>query len=382
MKPRLLYVVTAARSIKLLDGQFAFMDRQGYDVHLIASPGVETAHLPACVTFHQLVMEREIALGKDIRALFQMMRLVRKIRPDIINYGTPKAALLASLASWFWRVPKRIYTLRGLRLETIKGKQQKLLLAIEKIISACSHLVLCISPSLLEKAEELGIAANEKLVCAGAGSSNGMNISKLQPSVDGIDLCSLKNQAVIGYVGRLTKDKGIDELVQAFLLLKKDFPSLHLLIAGRLDEQHGLQASTITALSTHPDIVNVGYQSELASVYRAMDIFIFPTHREGFGNVAMEAAYAGLPVIATNVTGAKDTIVPDRTGLLVEVENPQAIQTAVTTLLQQPERTKDMGTAGQRRVISDFQQETIWHAILEQYTLTGRRERLVRSMEK
>lgn len=367
MKPTLLYVLTAARSIKLLDGQLAFMAKH-YDVHLIASSGAETKDIPAEITFHALDMEREISIWKDMRALFQMMRLIRQIKPDIINYGTPKASLLAALASKFWRVPKRIYTLRGLRLETITGKKRQLLLAIEKVIGACSNQVLCISPSLQDKAIELGVAKADKLSSIGAGSSNGMNITKFAKQTAIMESPFATDNQVIGYVGRLTKDKGIDDLIQAFLLLKPDFPKLKLLIVGRLEANHGLAEQTIKMLSSHEDITLLDYQKQIAPIYNMMNIFVFPTYREGFGNVAMEAAYSGLPVIATNVTGAKDTIIPEKTGLLVEEKNPSDIQKAVTALLLDPERCREMGIAGKTRIEQDFQQTTIWNAVLDKYT--------------
>ncbi|MBC2324677.1 glycosyltransferase family 4 protein [Listeria booriae] len=369
MKPRLLYVVTAARSIKLLDGQLAFM-AQYYDVHLIASGGEQTLDIPREVTFHELNMEREISIWKDVRALFQMLYLIRCIKPDIINYGTPKASLLAALASQIWRVPKRIYTLRGLRLETTTGKKRQVLLLFEKLISVCSHQVLCISPSLLEKAAKLRIATNAKLFCAGSGSSNGMNTAKFEHQ----DMLSVPtpfsggNDSVIGYVGRLTVDKGIDDLVQAFQLIKKDFPNAKLLLVGRLDANHGLQDNTITMIKRDEAIFLLDYQKHIAPIYRMMDIFVFPTYREGFGNVAMEAAYTGIPVIATDVTGAKDTIIHEETGLLVESKNPQAIRDAVAYLLENPVLARKFGIAGRARITQYFQQETIWNAILQHYS--------------
>ncbi|MBC2188069.1 glycosyltransferase family 4 protein [Listeria booriae] len=368
MKPTLVYVVTAARSIKLLDGQLAFM-AQYYDVHLIASSGEQAQDIPADITFHALDMEREISIWKDMRAFVQMLRLIRRLRPAIINYGTPKASLLAGMASWFWRVPKRIYTLRGLRLETMTGKKRQLLLTIEKLISACSHQVLCISPSLLEKADELRLVKPEKLAIAGAGSSNGMNMAKFDAQQQASTLSPFREGAqVIGFVGRLTKDKGIDDLVQAFQLLTPDFPNAKLLLVGRLDADHGLTEQTITQIQNDPAITLLDYQPNIAPIYHWMDIFVFPTYREGFGNVAMEAAYSELPVITTNVTGAKDTIIPNKTGYLVPPKQPEAIRVAIAKLLRNPDLRREMGSAGRMRIVHDFQQETVWEAILQHYT--------------
>ncbi|WP_036082368.1 glycosyltransferase [Listeria cornellensis] len=125
MKPKLLYVLTASRSIKLLDGQLEYMAECGYDVHLIAANGPEVADLPKHIHFHPLAMERDIAIRKDIRAFFQMLKLMRQVKPSVINYSTPKASLLASIVAKICGVPKRIYTLRGLRLETMTGIKKK-----------------------------------------------------------------------------------------------------------------------------------------------------------------------------------------------------------------------------------------------------------------
>ncbi|WP_206537459.1 glycosyltransferase [Listeria cornellensis] len=227
------------------------------------------------------------------------------------------------------------------------------------------------SPSLLEKASELKLTKPAKLHCIGSGSSNGINTDKFQHvaskemSVLPID----SKDQVIGYVGRLTKDKGIDDLVEAFLLLKETFPMLKLLLVGRLDKDHGLRANTMIKIKMHQDIILLNFQKEVAPFYKKIQVFVFPTHREGFGNVAMEAAYSGLPVVATNVTGAKDTVVHGETGLLTEARNPEELERAIASLLHNPEKASKMGIEGKRRVEVEFKRENVWQGILAMYEL-------------
>ncbi|MBC1574022.1 glycosyltransferase family 4 protein [Listeria booriae] len=368
-KPKLLYVLTASRSIKLLDGQLEYMAARGYEVHLITTPGEEIRYLSENIHFHALSMEREISILKDIKALFHILKLMRQIKPDIINYGTPKASLIASITAKICKVPKRIYTMRGLRLETITGFKKRFLIWIEKRICQCSDEIICVSPSLLEKVAELKLAKQSKLYCIKSGSSNGLNIDKFQNmdiEEEQIPLITAEDQ-VVGYVGRLTKDKGIDDLVDSFILIQDQFPKLKLLLVGKLEKNHGLKANTVIQMRLQRNIIHLDFQKNIAPLYRKMHVFVLPTYREGFANVAMEAAYSRLPVITTNVTGAKDAIINGETGLLVSAKKPEALAEAIKHLLENPEKAREMGSLGRHRIEAEFKRETIWEGLIAIY---------------
>jgi len=299
-----------------------------------------------------------------------LILLLLRVRPAMTEFSTPKAGLLGSVAAWLTRVPVRVYMLRGLKLETTWGLKRRVLLLAERTAALCSHVVLCNSPSLLDRARTLGIAPASKLIVQGHGSSNGVNVKRFSPGRSDVrrELGLPTDAPIVGYVGRLTRDKGIPDLVEAFDAILETEPGAHLLLVGWVDAaEDRLPPYIQRRIQSHPRIHCTGFVEDTAPYYRAMDVMVLPSLREGFPNVVLEAAASGIPVIATDVTGARDSIVPGETGLLIPPESPKAITETVLKLLREPEWRAQMGLAARAWVSKHFADEDVLGLVTSYY---------------
>ena len=302
-------------------------------------------------------MCREMAPVSDLLSLLRLCWLLWRLKPDMTEFSTPKAGLLGSIAAMLCGVPSRVYFLRGLKLETSTGIKRCILLAAERVASACSHVVLCNSESLRKQALVLRVAPEAKLLLLGSGSSGGVDVERFSPGP-----CILRAQLglptdapVVGFVGRLTRDKGLPELVEAFAAILAARPQAHLLLVGWFDvAEDALSRKLRTRIKNHPRIHLTGYVADTAPYYRAMDVMVLPTWREGFPNVVLEAAASGIPVVTTLCTGSRDSVVPEVTGLLIPPGYPVAIREAVLQLLRNPERRCRMGEAARAWVLENY----------------------------
>ncbi len=363
-RPRVAHVVTASVTTRLMRRQLAFLREAGYDVTLVSSPGPELEAVAAHegVAKAGVPMEREIAPLQDLRSLWRLWRLMRRLRPAVVNFGTAKAALLAGLAAWLARVPCRIYTLHGLRLETARGLKRFLLTQAERVACRCAHEVVCVSGSVRQKTVELGLADGKRCRVLGAGSFNGVDPARFAPTPERMaEAAEVKRQLgfppeapVIGFVGRIVRDKGLPELVEAFSTLRRRFPQARLLLLGRIEVGDPVPRAVREFMESDPAVVHVGYVPDPSIYYQVMDMLVLPTYREGFPTVVLEASASGKPVVATRATGAVDAVEDGVTGLLVPVGDPCALAEALGRLLEAPELAVKMGRAGRQRVERDF----------------------------
>jgi glycosyltransferase involved in cell wall biosynthesis len=314
------------------------------------------------VEFIAIPMRREIALVADLVSLARLCRLLLRLRPDMTEFSTPKAGLLGTLAAMLCGVPRRVYMLRGLKLETSTGFKRLILLASERLAAACAQVVLCNSNSMRAEALALGVAPEAKLHLLGEGSSNGVNVKRFAPGPSDVrNRLGLPQEApVVGFVGRLTRDKGLPELIEAFDTILKTEPEAHLLLVGWFDAAEDALSTALRArILSHPRIHCTGFVTDTAPYYRAMDLMVLPTWREGFPNVVLEAAATGIPVITTLCTGSRDSVVPEVTGLLIPPGYPEAISEAVLRLLRNPELRSRMSQAARAWVIEHYSIERV-----------------------
>ena len=348
--PRIVIGVTHHQTCLTLTGRLRALGDSLFDVTLVSSPGrlSEKIAVREGAQWKALSIEREIAPISDFVSLCRLIGLLLRVRPAMTEFSTPKAGFLGSFAAMFTGVPVRIYMLRGLKLETATGFKRRLLLTAEKIAAACAHVVLCNSPSLRDRAMNLGIAPASKLVVLGKGSSNGIDVKRFMPGRSDVreELGLAGDALVVGFVGRLTRDKGIPDLIEAFDAILDAEPRAHLLLVGWVDAaEDRLPAYIQRRIESHPRIHCTGFVDETAPFYKAMDVMVLPSLREGFPNVVLEAGASGVPVITTEVTGARDSVVPGETGLLIPSGSPSAIAESVLHLLREPELRTRMGEA-------------------------------------
>jgi glycosyltransferase involved in cell wall biosynthesis len=369
--PSLLMMVTAPESVAaLLRGQLDFLVRKGFRVRLVSgrSKHLEAAQASTQVPIEVVSWSREIDLIPDLRGLAECLCLVRRERPDVAVYSTPKAGLIGAIASFISRVPRRIYVLRGLRYETATGKARLLFRFLERLACACSHTVICVSPSLRDVVIRDGLASAEKLLVLGSGSSNGVNEKRFSRTPESeLRAQTLRanwgipdNAFVIGFVGRLTRDKGIAELIEAFREIRKKYPNVHLVIGGDVETPCLLPEWVLVELEGGERVHSLGFVDDPVGFYSAIQVLALPTYREGFPNVVLEAGSASVPTITTRATGAIDSVVDGQTGLLCSVADAKSLERALDQLVSDPAEAKRLGANARQRVHDEFTNARIW----------------------
>lgn len=370
--PRIVVGITDSQTCLNLTGRLRALREAGFHVTLISSPGEEMNSIVAREGAEPIAlrMKRNIAPLADIISLLRIVRLMRRLRPDIVEFSSPKAGLLGSLAAWFAGVPVRIYMLRGLKFQGATGIKRSMLIAAERVAAACAQIVLCNSHSMRAEAIAAQIAPAAKLHLLGAGSSNGVDVERFLPGLSDVrDRLGLPPSVpVIGFVGRLTRDKGIPELLDAFDLILASVPDSHLLLVGWYDRaEDALSADLKTRIESHPRIHFTGYVADTAPWYRVMDLLVLPTWREGFPNVVLEAGASGLPVVTTLATGSRDSVIPEVTGVLIPPGYPEAIAEAVLSLLNDTERCHKMGRAARAWIIENYSNARVLGLTVDYY---------------
>jgi glycosyltransferase involved in cell wall biosynthesis len=372
--PHILIGVTSSQTCIVLPGRLSALRAAGFQVSVLSAPGERLdrmAEIDGVATL-PLPMHRGISPVADSIALMRMIRLVRRVKPDIVEFSTPKAGLLGSVAAFICRVPARIYFLRGLKLETAHGLKRALLTWAERLSASCAHVVLCNSRSLREQALTHRVAPRSKMILLGEGSSNGVDVTRFAPGPSQVrSQFGIPGDApVIGFAGRLTMDKGLPELLEAFTGILRRIPNAYLLLVGWFDAaEDAVECGLRARVESHPRIVLTGYVSDTAPFYRAMDFLILPSWREGFPNVVLEAAASGLPVIATLSTGCCDAVIPEVTGLLVPPGCPEAICEAAVSMIRDPEGRGRMGHAARSWVVENYSDRRILGLTVEFYKL-------------
>jgi glycosyltransferase involved in cell wall biosynthesis len=373
-RPRLVSVVNSSIALGFLQGQLQYFQDKGFDVTVVCPErrkGEWEVARPGGVPIIEVPMQREIAPLQDLASLWRLWRIMRALRPAFTNVGTPKAGLLGGFAAWLNRVPCRFYTLHGLRFETSRGLKRRLLTFAERLACRFAHRVICVSQSVREKAIASGITSREQAVVFGAGSCNGVDASRFAANRDTLKRASdlrrkleIPAQApVLLFVGRLTCDKGIPELIEAFLRLGTQFPDLRLLLVGCFEDEDPLPVETRRYLETHSRVIFAGAVQDTAAYYAIADVVVLPSHREGLPTVILEAQAAGKPVVGAAATGIVDVVSDGETGLLFPVGDVPALTKALARLIADKGLAATLGLAGQESVKEKFRPERVWEAL-------------------
>ena len=378
-RSRLVYIVTSTKSLFFFRGFIAELCANRFDVSVISSPGPGQDSIRAeGASIIDVPMRRDIASPLvDLMSLWRLWRALRRIRPDITNVGTTKAGLLGGLAAVLARVPHRVYTLHGLRMETVQGWKSKLLWFTEWVACRCAHQVHCVSQSVRDRAVELRIVDSNKATVIANGTCNGIEHERFAPTPerreDAVQLRTRlniqANALVIGFVGRLNKAKGTPELYEAFLRLRTRYPSLRLLFVGDYDgtDTDAVPDDVRDRIDADALVIRTGWITDPAPYYHVMDVFAFPTHREGFGLVSIEAQAAEVPVVATTATGVRDSVLDGVSGFLTPVGDVRALTEAIEHLLHDAELRRQMGKAGHSWVARTFDRQIVWADIKNRY---------------
>jgi glycosyltransferase involved in cell wall biosynthesis len=377
-KPLLVHITTVPASLTFLRGQVGYIGQQGIQIRIISSPGSgleEFARIEG-VPVDAIEMSRRITPLKDLWALFRLVQVLRKYRPDIVHSHTPKGGLLGMLAATLVRVPIRIYHARGLPYVTAQGVTRILLRWTERISCSLAHRVICVSHSVQHELKEDRLCNPSKMCVLGPGSGNGVDSEqRFNPKTVPTGIREhIREQygipddgIVIGFVGRIVRDKGVVELAEAWTALRSEFPCVYLMIVGEPEARDAVPESLINMFETDPRVILAGQQKNISHYYAAMDIVTLPTYREGFPNVLLEAAAMALPVVSTQVMGAAEAARDGITGRLVPARDPKALYFALRSYIQDSSLRIQHGSEGRMWVSSVFKPQVIWDALYQEY---------------
>ena len=372
MRPlRLVHVTTVGQSLRFLTGQLRFMQQQGFEVTAVSSPDdqLQTFCKSEGIHFHPVAMKRAITPLKDLVSLRSLVNYFRHLKPDIVHAHTPKGGLLGMLAARLAHVPVRIYHIHGLPLVTARGLRRILLKNTERTSFRNATRVLCVSRSVAGIAVSEHLCGDNGIGVLGHGSINGVeSASRFNPRTlsqttraDVRRRVSIPEEApVIGFVGRLVRDKGIVELADAWHVLRNRFPALQRLIVGEFECRDSVPAAVRESLLGDTRVHCVCADWNAPPLYAAMDVVVLPT-------VPLEAAAMGLPVVATRVPGCVDAVVDGVTGVLVPPGDACSLAAALAAYIESAPLIASHGGAARERVKEYFQPSTMWALVLREY---------------
>lgn len=376
-KKKIIRVTTVPQSMKgLLKGQLRFMSSY-YDMVAVSSDGncFEDMVREQGVRGIKLNMTRKITPFKDLCSLFQLIKLFKQEKPFIVHTHTPKAGTLGMIAAWITRVPHRIHTVAGLPLLVAKGPKRSLLNFVERVTYGCATKVLPNSFALKDIIIENKLGSPKKIGVIGKGSSNGIDTRFF--SADAVDKTKEElrtefnipqSSFIFIFVGRMVRDKGINELVAAFSQLYSKNKNTRLLLVGSYEKElDPLLPETIDAIDNHPGIIAVGFQKDVRPFFKLADALAFPSYREGFPNVVMQAGAMGLPAIVTDINGCNEIILEGKNGVIIPSQNTSALFAAMKDFLLVKEATQEMAKQSRSLITSRYEQKEVWKAILEMY---------------
>ncbi|GGW22070.1 glycosyltransferase family 4 protein [Arenibacter certesii] len=387
-KPKLVRITTIPFSLeKLLKGQLDYMQKH-FNVTAVSSEkeNLETFGKEEGVATYHIEMTRQITPWADLKAVYQLYKFINKEKPTIVHTHTPKAGIVGMMAAWLARVPHRLHTVGGLPLMEATGNKRKLLDFVEKNTYNFATKIYPNSKGLFEFIVAESLAKPEKLKIIGQGSTNGINTHLFDPThfTDVRDtlrkeLNIPQESFVFVFVGRIVGDKGINELVEAFSNIQRNSQGSKdkdpkLLLVGFLEtELDPLKPETLYAIENNPDIISVGYQKDVRPYFAAADALAFPSYREGFPNVVMQAGAMGLPAIVSNINGCNEIIEEGKNGLIIKVKDSTTLEQALTELLTNSSLYQKLKSNAREMITSRFSQEEVWKALLEEYNLLLKR---------
>ena len=375
MGKNILHVVNIYFALSyFIGGQFKHFKSKGYNMNVACSPSPFLAEYSQNNGFDYIEtpVNRSISLKDDLKTIKALGKFIKKKEIDIVVGHTPKGALLAMIAGWINRVPKRIYVRHGLVYETSKGLKRFMLKNVDRIASLCATDIVCVSQSVLERSIFDKLAPASKQLIWGEGTCNGIDtVGQYNPeNIKRDELNELKakygiseSDYIIGFSGRLVRDKGISELVDAFEMLPKS-QNYKLLLVGMFEERDSLTDITKQRILNNPNIIYTGFiNGGMEKYYALMDMYVLPSYREGFPIGILEAQSMGLPVITTTVTGCRDSIIDGVTGLFIS-HSPQDIAQKINIIRFDKAIN---GQEGRRWVKEHFDNHIVWKEIEKLY---------------
>jgi glycosyltransferase involved in cell wall biosynthesis len=380
IKNKIIRITTVPLSLKtLLKGQLKFMSKY-FEIIAVSSPGedLQLVKEHEGVEVFPLSLTRKITPFKDLFSLFKLYCFLIKERPLIVHTHTPKAGIIGMLASKLANVPIRLHTVAGLPLMEAHGNKRKVLNFVEKITYQCATRVYPNSKGLEEFIISNNFVNKNKIKVIGNGSSNGINTSYFSAlELNKGELENLKESLnlkdddfIFVFVGRLVGDKGINELIKAFSELHTANPSkrIKLLLVGSQEaELDPLKEETLEIINTNPNIISVGFQKDVRPYYAISSALVFPSYREGFPNVVMQAGSMDLPSIVSDINGCNEIIIEGENGIIVPTKDYKSLYHSMYKLVADSEYYSILRKNSRRLIVERYEQKVIWGKILSEY---------------
>ena len=377
-KKKLIRITTVPISLeKLLESQLTFMNGH-YEVIAVSSEEEKLAKFGKDngVRTQYIELTRQITIIKDLKALWKMYRFLKKEKPFIVHSHTPKAGTIGMLASKFARVPNRLHTVAGLPLLEATGLKRRILNFVEKITYKAATKVYPNSFGLMEIIIQEKFCSVDKLNVIANGSSNGIDTSFFNPALfdeqkkrefrNSLNID--ENDFVFVFIGRLVADKGINELVTAFDTISKSDQTIKLLLVGPKEpELDPLKPETESLINVNKHIIITGFQSDVRPYLAISNVLTFPSYREGFPNVVMQAGAMGLPSIVSDINGCNEIIEEGINGLFIPPKDSMALQNAMIRLLEDKNVYKNLKNNARQMITSRYEQKLVWEALLSEY---------------
>jgi len=378
MKSKLVRITTIPISLeKLLENQLRFMD-QYFEVIAVSSDrkGLEKVGSKEGVRTFCVELTRKITPLADLRALVQLYRFLKKEKPLIVHTHTPKAGTIGMIAAKLAGIKHRFHTVAGLPLLEARGVKRLLLDLVEKITYACASAVYPNSLGLKEIILEKKLSTDKVLKVIGDGSSNGIDTELFNRCPD-LDEQAKVLKGLLGlsemdfvfvFIGRLVRDKGIEELVRAFAKLSNTNPNAKLLLVGSEERDlDPLSQECLNEISSNRSILTVGYQSDVRPYLSLSKALVFPSYREGFPNVPMQAGCFDLPSIVTDINGCNEIVINNINGIVIQVKNSDAIYAAMEKLLLNENFYQLMASKARNMIVDRYEQTRLWSLLLKEY---------------
>ncbi len=372
MKPKFIIITTIPLSLNFFRGQIQVLKKH-FNIEVLSSPGEELTKVTESEQVYGNIvpMTREVAIIADSISLLKMIIILRKLKPAIVHGSTPKAGFLSMLASRIVGVKHRIYYLHGLRYDGLTGRKKKFLQWMERMTCKLATDVFAVSFGVRENMIKDQIT-NKPIQVINNGSVNGINLDYFSREADISSDFKIKKEGedtfVFGFVGRLVKDKGINELVEAFKKVHAKHPHTKLLLVGDFEDSlDPVKEETKNEIKAYEDIVFTGYQREIRPYLMQMDVFVFPSYREGFGVSLMEALAMEVPAISSNIIGCNEIIENGHNGLLIPSHSTEHLEHAMLRLLEDKKLYQQIKANTRAYVTAKYNQAELWEATRKAY---------------
>lgn len=373
-KKKVLRISTVPISLNaFLRGQLQMLNEH-YEIVGVSSPGpaLDEVSRREGVRVVELPMERQISIFKDLVSLFRMIRLFQNEKPDMVHSLTPKAGMLSMLAGWITGVPVRMHTFTGLVFPTATGLKQKILIWTDRLTCACATHINPEGNGVKQDLIRFGITKKPLKILAN-GSVKGIDLNHFQRTPEVMQAAEAYKKEdcfTFCFVGRMVRDKGMNELVSAFVRLNTQYPKTRLILIGPFERNlDPVLPETEKQILNHPAIEFLDEQNDVRPFFAASQALVFPSYREGFPNVVLEAGAMGLPTIATDINGCNEIIIPEKNGVLVPSKDEAALYVAMEDFLLHPEKVAPLAADSRQLIAERYDRKLIWDALLQEYNV-------------